>query len=292
MLKIRSCVAAMAAFLILFICSPLWAANFLWHVESAAGGEAYILGSIHLAQPGLYPLAEPIMDSFQRSQHLVVELDIEALDQNEVLTYVRQHGLANDGRGLNERLSPQTRKILAQSPFQTERFRTLKPWMAALSLQMEVIRQHGYDEEYGLDRFFLRQARGRAMNIVELESLGEQMAPLAEMSEGESDLFFRATILELKDFPEIMGAMFTAWQKGDAAEFARIFFQEYNVYPELVPILDKVIFRRNDAMAARLEKLLSQADGPYFVVIGAGHVAGPGSVLEILADTGHRIEQL
>ena len=292
MIKIRFGAAVWAVLVFMLISPPLWAANFLWQVESPGGGRAYILGSIHLARAGLYPLAEPIMASFRNSRQLAVELDVEALDQAELTAYVSRHGLADDGRPPEERLSPETLEILRQSPFKTDHLKALKPWLAALTLQLDVMRQYGYGEEYGLDRFFLEEAKRRGLAIIELESLAEQMDPLAEMTALESDLFFRATVLELSELSNIMETMFEAWRNGDTEKFARIFFQEYDKYPELTPLLDRVIFRRNEKMAARIDKLLSPAGGPCFIVIGAGHLAGPGSVLELLAEKGHRLTQM
>lgn len=284
--------AMLTVFLIFFVAAPLQAANFLWQVEAECGGEAYILGSIHLAQAGLYPLAEPIMESFYKSRQLAVELDVEAMDEAELVAYIRTHGLSGNGRPLKENLSPATLEIFTKSDFDTEPFAGVKPWLAALTLQVNVMRGYGYDEKYGLDRYFLREAKTRGLPIVELETLEEQMGPLAMMTDEESDLFFRATILELSELSHIMEKMFEAWRTGDAKGFAAVFFQEYDKYPELTPILDKVIFRRNDTMAARIEKLLARPGEPYFIVIGAGHLVGPGSVLELLEKTGHSVKQM
>ncbi len=282
--------ASVPAFLlIIFISQPLWAAHFLWRAEGV--GSAYILGSIHVARPELYPLPEPVMEAFRRSRQLVVEVDAGAIDAPKLQAYIRAHGLAGGGSSLEKSLSPETREILAQSGLKTARVEALKPWLAALTLQTEAVRAAGYDEKYGLDKFFLKEARGRGLDIIELETLPEQMAPLAEMSLQEADLFFRVTLFELAGLQAMMEGMFESWRKGDAEAFAAIFFREYDKYPELLPVLDKVIFRRNEKMAARIEKLLRRPDGPYFIVIGAGHLVGPGSVLDLLAKSGCRIQQ-
>ncbi|UQZ89073.1 hypothetical protein C4J81_07625 [Deltaproteobacteria bacterium Smac51] len=292
-LKLRVMSVIISALLVMVLTSPLTAANFLWQVTSKEGGQAYVLGSIHLAQEGLYPLRDRIMEAFHRSGRLVVELDVQAIDHEKMTRYVAKHGFSSDNRTLEERLSPETRSILKQSGFKTALLNPLKPWMAALALQLDVMHQYGYDEEYGLDRFFLTEAKARGLAIIELETLGEQMEPLVNMTEEESDLFFRATILELKNLPNIINAMFDAWVEGDADGFGDIFFQEYDAYPELVPVLDKVVFHRNDKMAARIKKLLSRPSRePYFIVIGAGHLVGPKNVLTRLKEKGCDVTQL
>lgn len=48
---------------------------------------------------------------------------------------------------------------------------------------------------------------------------------------------------------------------------------------------DAVLYKRNVAMASKIEGYLAQ-DGIYFVVIGAGHYVGPRSIIELLEQSG------
>lgn len=268
-------------------------ANFLWEVSSKQGGRVYILGSIHLAYPGLYPLDNEIMAAFERSEALVVEINIETMPQALVEQYVLDHGLVDDGRPLPDRLSPETRAALEKSGFYNPGLDRLKPWLAALTVQLEVLQKNGFEARYGLDRYFIEEAMGRRLDVIELETIDDQMGLLANMNDVEADLFFRSAILEMDDLPELMNGFLETWRRGDAKGFAEIFFKEYDRYPELLPLMDKLIFKRNERMAAKInELLLEPRPRLLFVVVGAGHLVSDRSILTELAEQGHAVRQL
>lgn len=271
--------------------APLEAANFLWRVTAKNGGQAYILGSIHLAHSGIYPLRDPIMRAFEQAGTLVVEIDTEGLPKGALNGYVAAHGLSKDPRPLPDRLSPTTRQALLLSGFYRPELAGTQPWLAALNIQLAAMRQYGFEPEYGLDKYFIGEARARGLAIRELETLDEQMGMLTTMTDEEADLFLRSVVLEMDDLPETMRAFLDTWNAGDVAGFTRVFFQEYDKYPELTPLLDKIILRRNEAMAAKIDRLLSRRS-ICFVVVGAGHLVGDQSVLAHLAARGYVVTQL
>lgn len=235
-----------------------------WRVTAPGGATAYVLGSIHVARAGLYPLGEDLMAAFGQAGRLVVEMDTLALPPDTVAACLKEHGLAGDRP---------------------------RPWLRALTLQSQALHDLGYDETLGLDRFFLAEAKKRGLPVVELETLEDQMAPLWDMTAAQEGDFLASAQGEIPELPRLAGAMFRAWRAGDAEGFRRVFFEKYGEWPRLAPVLDKIVFRRSRAMAARLEALA--ADGaPAFVVVGAGHLVGPGSVLDILARRGFAIEQM
>lgn len=271
--------------------SPLAAENFIWRVSAPKGGQAYILGSIHLAHQGLYPLREPIMRAFADSSVLAVEIDSEALPPEALSSFVLARGMSPDKRPLPERLTPETRSLLEKSGHYSPMMSGMTPWLAALAIQVEELSAHGFESRHGLDRYFADQARARKMPVVSLETLDDQMGMLADMSEGEADLFLKSTLLEIADLPQTIRAFLDAWNSGDAAGFARVFFQEYDKYPDLIPLLDKIIFRRNEKMADKINSLIRKKNG-LFIVVGAGHLVGDRSILAHLAARGYTITQL
>lgn len=267
-------------------------ANFLWELAAPGGGRFYILGSVHLAYPGLYPLNEEIIEAFDKSGALAVEIDVDRLGLSTLTGYIQANGLSKDPRPLPARLTPETRAALERSGLYNPALDPLRPWLAALTIQMEGLRHLGFEAEYGLDRYFLRLAHSRGTPVLELETIDDQMGLLAGMSDPEADLFLRSTILEMEELPEIMNGFLETWRRGDAGGFADIFFKEYDRYPELTPLLDKVIFLRNERLAEKIHELMSAPGAePLFVVIGAGHLVGDRSVLTALAARGYEIKQ-
>ena len=284
-------VVTAAAAIIIGLFKPPEERHFLWRLTSPEGRPAYILGSIHLADRDLYPLSPAIEQAFAEAAILAVELNTDEMSNAAIDSFIMEHGISADPAPLPGRLSDETRAALEKSGFYGWEMSRFQPWLAALVIQVEVLEQHGFVPRYGLDRHFIDQAGQRQMKVLELETPEDQLSLLAGMSAEEADLFLRATVLELEELPKTMRAFLQAWRQGDVDAFSRIFFQEYDTYPELLPLLDKIIFQRNQKMAARLTELMSQNDGIFFVVIGGGHLIGEGSVLDILAARGFKISQ-
>ena len=264
--------------------------NFLWLVESKSA-KVYVLGSVHLAYPGLYPLSPAIREAFAESEALVVEINTEELPPEYMERFVLLYGLSDDPRPLIDRVSPETRSFLEASGLYDRRYDRLTPWLAALTIQLEVMRQNGFEPQYGLDRHFIKLAQERNMDILELENIDDQMSLMLDMNEEESDIFLRSAVEEMERLPALISGFLDSWRQGDSQGFARLFFEEYDKYPEMLPLLDKMIHQRNRRMAAEIDLLLERRDRVYFVVVGAGHLVGPESILELLAREGYKVEQ-
>jgi len=286
-------ILALSLFLpVLSLAAGSGSAIFMWEATSPDGRPFYILGSVHLAYPGLYPLNDDIIKAFESSGALAVELDPDRQGPGAVADYIQARGVSGDRRPLTERLTPETRAALEQSGFYTPILDSLKPWLAALTIQLQGLRKLGFEAEYGLDRYFLNLAHSRGMAVIELETLEEQMGILADMSDRQADLFLRAAILEMEELPGIMNGFLETWRRGDVEGFAEIFFREYDRYPDLLPLLDQVIFHRNERLAERLHELMSAPGAEtIFVVIGAGHLVGDRGVPAALAARGYDLRQ-
>jgi uncharacterized protein YbaP (TraB family) len=83
--------------------------------------------------------------------------------------------------------------------------------------------------------------------------------------------------------PQI-GQIIAAWRKGDAEALGRLMTADMKDDPRLVETL---LTRRNATWAKWIEARLKQP-GTVFVAVGAGHLAGKGSVQDDLAQRHHR----
>ncbi len=61
-------------------------------------------------------------------------------------------------------------------------------------------------------------------------------------------------------------------------------------HPRLMPVFDALFYRRNAAMAAKIEEYLKEK-GRFFVVVGAGHLVGEKGIVELLKGKGFSVEQ-
>jgi uncharacterized protein YbaP (TraB family) len=82
--------------------------------------------------------------------------------------------------------------------------------------------------------------------------------------------------------------MVTAWRAGELETLSAELLDEFDEFPGLYETL---VTKRNTAWVPQLERMLT--DGRrYLVVVGALHLVGPDSVIELLEKRGHAIERL
>jgi uncharacterized protein YbaP (TraB family) len=265
----------------------------LWRVEGKAGAIMYLMGSLHLATPSLYPLKEPIIEAFGESIRLAVEMDVSGQDQQALGQYVAQKGFYPKGQTLYQRLSPETLELI--KPYRDTVFlnpkSTMRPWLVSISLQAIMLKKLGYDEELGLDVYFLNLAKKNSLEVVELETLEEQLGAFADMTPKEEELFLKASLIELDKLEEGMEELIAAWSKGDTEKFRAIFFEAYDLWPELIPLFHRLIDDRNYLMLERLSPYLERPGETTFAVIGTGHLVGPTGLPTLFEQKGYKVSQ-
>jgi uncharacterized protein YbaP (TraB family) len=80
---------------------------FMWKATGPSG-TAYLLGSIHMVRPDIYPLPEEIENDFRASDRLVVEINALNVDPH-YLREVRKRGHYSSGDALENHISKQTK---------------------------------------------------------------------------------------------------------------------------------------------------------------------------------------
>lgn len=267
--------------------------SFLWEVRSETG-TVYLLGSIHFATEELYPLKKTIRHAYQRSDHLVVEINPDAVSPEKARVLMMQRGLYGDGDTLALNVSEETYAMvgaqLQKSGMPIDLFATFKPWFVALTLTTLEVQRLGYDSAYGIDRHFLDRAKGQKP-ILELESIEEQIAPLDNLSDQDQESFLLYTLEDLTILEAQMNSLMKAWVDGDAAAVESVLRKSVGDRPELGPVYQGVIEVRNRKMLEKIEKYL-KTDDRYFVVVGAGHLVGKEGLVEQLRRRGYAVRQL
>jgi uncharacterized protein YbaP (TraB family) len=266
---------------------------FLWEVRSKTG-RAYLLGSVHLAKAGLYPMSPVIEKSFDTANIVAVEADPEKGGNPELAQKMLMAASYTGNDTLRQHLSHQTYELaereMGKIGIPVEKFSTLKPWFLALTIGILEFQRLGYNPEYGIDRYFTGKARGKK-KIVELESFDYQINLLSGFTDLEQDLFLRYTIMDIKTVEKDIERLMSSWQTGDAAAMESIVMQSLNESPELLPVFEKLFYRRNREMAGKIEQFLRSGD-TYFIVVGAAHLVGKESIIDLLRKKGYAIKQM
>ncbi len=280
-------------FLLLFS-SLLNAKSILYKVTSNSS-TVYVLGSIHLAKPELYPLDKAIKKAYASSDALVVELDPGSPHSLQVIQDVMMtQGMYPPGKSLKSELTPKTYKMLEaymqQTGLSLEIMQPMRPWTVMLQLSVMEMLRLGYSPELGIDNHFLQLAKRNKKKVLEIESAEEQMALLSKNDKTFQDLMLRYTLESMHEMEPLLEKMFTSWKEGDAATLATVVDSSLVVDPRLTQIYDALITKRNDKMRAKIEEYLTTGR-IYFVVVGAGHVVGEEGIVSQLRRNGYIVTQ-
>jgi uncharacterized protein YbaP (TraB family) len=257
---------------------------FLWKITSNAG-EVYMLGSIHLAKPDMYPLDARIEEAFRAADNVVVEVDVGGGNLAEQQALAMQLGLYTDGSTVQDHLSPEAFEKL--QAFLDERglpmavFQAFRPWMSAATLQLMEMQRVGFDTEIGIERHFLRLAEEQGKLVHELETADFQLRMLAEMPDELQELFLISTIDEYASFAERIDEMIAGWKVGDATVLADMLLKDYEEKPEMRPLYQRILVDRNVGMAEKIVDML-EGGGKWFVIVGAAHLVGEQGLVEML----------
>ncbi len=264
----------------------------LWRIDSGPS-TVYLLGSVHVARQDIYPLNDYIETAFASSVRLAVEVDITRMDQASAQKKLLELGVLPPEDTLSGRLGPElagkVREKLASLGLPDSAFERFKPWVVYMTLAAMDLAELGYGEENGVDLHFLKRAGDR--EIVELESLDFQLGLLADFSDQEQRELLSEYLEESVSLPEEAAAMFDAWIRGDNTRLSELL----SLQPEKSAVdlrIEEVLLRRRDAEMAEKIRALLDRPGASFVVVGAAHLAGPGSVVDLLGKTGYRVVEI
>ena len=282
--------------LFLLFSTPAHAFNdraLFWLVQSE-NAKVYLLGSIHYADESFYPLRREIEQAFYASDHLVVEINIDAAKAQRYRDLIRQKGSYKGEATIRDELSEETYRQLKY------RLRRLgmplnmvdkqKPGVLVLTLTAVQVMKMGFMPEMGIDAYFLGRAMRRNKNIIELETVDEQMDIFLNIKDGE--LLLRETLHSLDEAEVLMMDMTYCWKRGNEACLEKILFEDaLTRYPSFTRIYDSLFFKRNENMTNAIKGFLD-GKGTYFVVIGAGHLVGDKSIPNSLKNAGFDVRRL
>lgn len=261
--------------------------TFMWKLTSDTA-TVYMLGSIHLGQKDMYPLHEKIEKAYESSDYLVVEADIsmDKMAQMQVLTM--KYGMFSDGRTLKSVLSEETyAKLdteLKSVNLNAAALNAFKPWLVILTLSTLKANNQQMDAQLGIDMYFLTKARETPKTILELESIEFQLQLFDSISMQDQVKYIEQALVQNTDESKgLIEKLVTAWKNADPKEMAALI--EKNKKKDSI---DSILFgKRDEDMAEKIVGYLS-TDKTYFVVVGAGHLAGKHSIIDNLKKKGYQ----
>ena len=264
--------------------------SLLWKV-SKGSSSVYVLGSIHYLRSENYPLKKAILDAFETSKRLVLEIDLNATSGQAAQRLMLEKALFRDGTSLPQNISAETYQLAAERATQLGIdmgiFNPMKPWFAAINLIAIKLKALGLDPRRGVDQYLAGEAKRRGKPISGLETLDFQIGLLDQLSKQNQETMLRETVSELDLLDRNIDEIVRSWADGDEAVLAKLLLAGMVEFPE---IHQKVLVERNRRWLPEIEKSLEQGSEA-LIVVGAAHLVGPDGIIEMLKTKGYSVEQ-
>lgn len=263
----------------------------MWQV-SDKDTSIYLFGTVHLLPPGTQWRTAKLDKATREAGTLVVETII---DEKNPQAFAAELARLSIRRGLPpivSRVAPAKqaalRAAITKSGIPEAALNNMETWAAAFALLQLQFKELGVSGTDGVE-LTLRQAFTNAGKRVEqLETNSQQLGFFDSLPEASQRELLEGAVETPAAAKRQFDAMLAAWMRGDVDAIGRTFNSEFKSSPEMKEVLLK---RRNANWAWWLHSRMGQP-GTVFVAVGAGHLAGEDSVVEMLKKRGLRVRRV
>jgi len=262
----------------------------LWRVSGAAAVPSYVFGTIHIADPRVLDLPDPVTRALARSRRYYME---SFQGEREALRFF-EAGQFDDGRRLEPLIGAEryarVAAMLRERRVPDEVIARLKPWAVLANL---TVTPEDY-EKVTLDQKLVELARGRKLRVLGLEGIEEQISVFDRIPLDTQVGLLRHAIEHRDELAAMIEPTIQAWMKRDLAGIHRAGYRAAERYPEVAEhyrILHRsVVENRSVVMAHRL--LMPLREGGAFIAVGANHLYGGEGMLALIEKQGYRVERV
>jgi uncharacterized protein YbaP (TraB family) len=263
----------------------------LWSV-SDADTTVYLFGTIHLL-PDKYNWRTAKLDqAMAGSNELVVETIIDEKNPMALMSILARLAISPGLPPIAQRVPPEKRAALAaaikKSGIPAPAYDRMETWAAAFMLLSNQFKDLGLKGDQGVETVLRSSFLSQGKPIGELETNAEQLGFFDTLSETSQRQLLEGAIESPADTGKDFHQMLASWARGDVSAIAKSFNRDLSASPELT---DALIKRRNANWSRWIERRLA-TPGSVMIAVGAGHLAGRDSVIDLLKRDGYRVRRV
>ena len=263
----------------------------LWEI-SDPDTTIYLFGTIHLLPDNLQWRTAAFDQAVSSSQQLVVETIVDQQNLKSIIEAEQQLGFGKGLPPIEQRVSPAKlpllRRAIAKSMVPEKTLDQMDTWLAAITLLSVQFKELGLQSAHGPEEILRQQFLAANKPIGELESNVEQFGYFDRLPESAQRSLLEGAIEPSSAAAKEFASMLSPWSHGDVGQIATSFNHEFAGSPSLKRAL---LLQRNANWAKWIEKRMAEP-GTIMVAVGAGHLAGPESVIAKLKKDGYKVKRL
>lgn len=277
--------------ILIFIASVVQAESSVW-VASSPKATVYLAGSFHMLRPSDHPLPAEFFSAYRDSRKIIFEVPPGEMEKPEYMVKFLSAAIYNDGTTLKEHIASaayaKAESFCQERNYPLEQYQFLKPTLFVMTLTVLEMNRIGADPQKGVDYFFKDKAMQDGKATGSLETVDQQISLLASIDANVGSEQIIEAIDELKQIEEKLGEHLAVWRKGDETKMEALYIQDLKTYPKLYQTL---LVNRNNRWVKDIESYLN-ASGNTMVIVGAAHLVGDDSVVNLLRKRGYKVVKL
>jgi uncharacterized protein YbaP (TraB family) len=252
----------------------------------------YVAGSVHLLREDDFPLPEVFDVAYEDSSELVFEVDMALLSGPEAIATMKRLGTFPLGERLSDHLGEDTyarlQDYLLSRRLPAATFDRLKPGLVFLTISSLEAMRLGARADLGLETRYYQRADEDGKPSRGLETIEFQLSRFDELTEKEVDQLLRDTLEDIDEMPDLITELIEAWKSGSTRELDKLLNEQFGKDDRVRELL---LTDRNRNWVPEIEKALAGKKNIMFIV-GAAHLVGKDSVIDLLRKKGYRVEKL
>jgi uncharacterized protein len=250
----------------------------LWVVKDE-DTTVYLFGSVHLLKPGLGWFDDGVKTAFDSSDQLVLEL-VEP-PAAEVQALFGKFAMDQQGKTLRSKMNDADRAVyeaaMGKLGIPAPAFDPFEPWAAGITLSVVAMQKSGFDPNSGVEKQLTAAAKVSNKPIAGLETMEFQLGLFDTLPEAEQITFLVETAKLIDEVASTTDKMVDMWASAETESLGQLMNEGLTSRT----LYDALLTKRNANWAKWISARMAKP-GVTFMAVGAGHLAGPTSVQNLL----------
>jgi uncharacterized protein YbaP (TraB family) len=250
----------------------------LWVVKDE-DTTVYLFGSVHILKPGLGWFDDGVKAAFDASDQLILELVEPSAAEAQAL--FGKLAMDQQGKTLRSKMNDSDRAVyetaVGKLGLPVAALDPFDPWAAAVTLTLLAMQKSGFDPNSGVEKQLTAAANAGKKPIAGLETMEFQLGVFDTLPESEQVAFLVETAKQIDDAGTSMDKMVDMWAAPDPEKLGQLMNEGLTSRT----LYDALLTKRNANWAKWISARMAKP-GVTFMAVGAGHLAGPTSVQNLL----------
>ena len=252
----------------------------------------YLFGTIHLLPKGTQWRTATFDKAATSASDLVIETMIDEANPMAAAQEMMKLAVSPNLPPLADRVAPDKRAKLIEVAGKTgvpmAVFDKLETWGATFILLSVTMKELGLDPSSGVESTLKSEFTSAKKPIGQLETNAEQFGFFDTLPEKAQREFLTSVLDDPAKAKKQFDEMLAVWTRGDVRAMGETFNREFAKSPEL---RENLLRKRNANWNGWLQRRLA-TPGTTMVAVGAGHLSGDDSVIEMLEKSGYKVKRV